>query len=450
MTRRNPKDWMAPSRDGEEVTRAVLHHLGALAPGRRAFVWVHYFDPHLPYRPRPDFDAKYPRDGYAAQVAFVDAEIGRVLAALASDAQRSWRVVVAGDHGEGLGEKGEDTHGAGLYRATLHVPMIFHPRPDAPLRHPKPWGLVDLAPTIREWFGLPAADGIDGASLFREGRRSRPLFASSAEPSLLFGVEPPLGVRQGNLLYLKGGGEELYDLLADPAQTRDLSGSAQHAGALNRMRALCERTWPPGWPAEVLPSAVRPTEEEIQNLASLGYLSGAAPRGRALQRTPIREVMKDKSDWDRAREKAFMTGNNEALIALYARLLERYPDSLALSNWYGPLLARAGRYTEAVAVLNRAARLYPQDTSTLLNLGAIHLAMGKPERAEQLLVAALEREPGNWRIHKELGVLYADHLVNPEKAVAHLKKYLDGGQDADTPKWRNYIFLHEPHLKKAP
>jgi arylsulfatase A-like enzyme len=450
MTRRGKGDWIAPSRDGREVTEAFLQYLPTLASGQRAFVWAHYFDLHLPYRPRPAFDKKYPRDNYAAQAAFVDSEIGRVLAALKADAGRSWRIVVVGDHGEGLGEKGEDTHGIGLYRGTLHVPLILFPKPDAALLQAKPWGLVDLAPTLREWFGLPAAATSNGMSLFQKDRPGRPLFAVSAEPSLLFCVEPSLGVRQGQLLYLRGGGEELYDLQSDPAETRDLSKKPERGSDLDRLRLLYDRTWPAGWLSEALPPSLHPSQEELKNLMSLGYISGSAPPGGKVQRTDVREVMKDKSDWDRAREAAFRTGKDDDLRSLYARLVEKYPDSYALRNWYGPLLARAGRYQEAISILEPAARLYPQSGTTLMNLGVVYLSMGQPEKAKKFLEGALEWEPGNRLIHKELGMLYADHIVNPAKAVKHFKKYLELGGDFDAKKIQNYIQIHEPFLKKSP
>jgi arylsulfatase A-like enzyme len=450
MTRRGREDSDASSRDGQVVTKAFLDYLPSLAPGQRAFVWVHYFDLHLPYRPRPAFDRRYPRDPYAAQAAFVDGEIGKVVASLETDRGRSWRIVVVGDHGEGLGERGEDTHGIGLYRGTLHVPMVLFPKPEAPLQLPKPWGLVDLAPTLREWFGLSAADGSDGMSLFQKERPGRSLLAVSVEPSLLFAVEPSLGVRAGAFLYLRGGGESLYDLEADPAEGSDLARIPERRRDLGRLRTLCDRSWPSGWLEEALPPSLKPSEENLKKLMSLGYLSGSAPAGGKVQRTDIREVMADKSEWDRGRDLAFRTGKDDELLAIYSRLVTKYPDSLALRNWYAPLLARTGRYQEAIAVLEPAARLYPQSGTTLLNIGTTYSAMGEFEKARKSLEEAREREPGNALIYKELGSLHADHIGNPEKAIAYFKKFLALGGRDDEKKIQTYVRTHEPNLKKSP
>lgn len=433
---------MAPCRDGEEVTGAFLKYLRTLAPDQKAFVWVHYFDLHLPYRPRPAFDKRYPRDPYAAQAAYVDGQVAHLANALRADRGRSWRTVVVGDHGEGLGEKGEDTHGIGLYRSTLHVPLVIHPKPDPPVQLGKPWGLVDLSPTLREWFRLPAAPKSDGTSFFQRERQHKELLAVSVEPALLFGVEPSLGVRQGRFLYLKGGREELFDQSSDPLQVRNLAAKPDLRGDLEGMRTLCDRAWRPGWFFEALPRSLAPSAEELKNLQSLGYIAGSAPARNRIRSADIREVMKDRSEWDRAREEAYKTGKNEGLLATYARLVAKYPTSLSLRNWYGPLLSRAGRTQEAIKQLEEAVRLYPEDSTSLSNLGALYLMAGRIQAARNFLSRAIERDPNNWRAHKELGILYADHLNRPEEAIGHYQKYLSLGGDSDAEVIRAYIRNH--------
>jgi tetratricopeptide (TPR) repeat protein len=128
--------------------------------------------------------------------------------------------------------------------------------------------------------------------------------------------------------------------------------------------------------------------------------------------------------------------------------LGKYPNSLSLRNWYGPLLARSGREEEAIQVLQEAARLYPQDDACLISLGGIYLSAGKAEEARRFFEDALVRDADSRMAHKQLGMVFANHLVNPAKAVEHFKKYLELGGDSDAPKWKAYISIHEPHLKK--
>jgi tetratricopeptide (TPR) repeat protein len=309
---------------------------------------------------------------------------------------------------------------------------------------------VDLSPTLREWFGLPATPKSEGRSLFGREGRDRALMAVSVEPTLLFGVEPSLGVRQGALLYLLGRREELFDLSADPLQTRDLAGRPESRGDLDRLRALCERTWRPGWLYVALPPSLAPSPEELKSLQSLGYISGAAPAKNRVQRADVRDVMKDRSEWDRGREEAYRTGKSEGLLALYARLVAKYPTSLSLRNWYGPLLARTGHTQEAIRQLEEAVRLYPQDSAALSNLGALYMVAGRLKAAENFLKSALERDPNNRMAHKQLGILYADHLDIPEKAVVHYRRYLEMGGDSDAPKIEAYIRNSGKALSQRP
>jgi arylsulfatase A-like enzyme len=439
IARRRKGDWMAASRDGAEVTGAVLNHLRAQRPGARVMVWAHYFDLHLPYRPRPAFDSKHPKDPYAAQAEFVDGQIGILLAAIRADRARSWRVVVVADHGESLGEKGEATHGIGLYRSTLHVPLVVHPRPAQPMTHPKPWGLIDLAPTIREWFDLPDARRSDGESLFRVGAKERAMIAVSIEPVLLFNVNPTIGVRQGQYQYLRFGEEELYDLAVDPAEKTDLSGRQGERGTLEKLRALFDRTWPRTWLRAALPPSLNPTPEELKALQSLGYLSGGTSSAAKFQRARIDRVMKDRSDWENAREESFRTGRDDSLLKLYPRLVSAYPGSFALHKAYGTLLAKEGRPQEAMNQLEEAVRINPKDSATLTNLGTLYLSQGRIDTGRAFLEEALKLDPVSPVAHKSMGILYADHLGDPEKAVFHYQKYLDAGGDAEAGRIRAYV-----------
>ena len=111
-------------RVAREMTDAALEWLGRQRAGKPLFLWVHYYDPHAPYSP-PGMDPKAsPAQRYAGEVAFMDREIGRLLAALPGGAE-SWLIAAVGDHGESLGEHGEPEHGIFLYQATLHVPLLL-------------------------------------------------------------------------------------------------------------------------------------------------------------------------------------------------------------------------------------------------------------------------------------------------------------------------------------
>ncbi len=431
-------EWWAASRDGSEATAAALAFHRTRPAGSRLFLWVHYYDAHLPYRPRPGIDERYPKDPYAAQVAFIDGEVGTLLASLRGDG-RKWRVVVAGDHGEGLGDRGEITHGIGLYRSTLHVPLILHPRPERPPALSKPWGLVDLRPTLLAWYGLPAGPGGDGESLFSGGGEGRVLHAVTLLPTLFFGAQPTLGVRRGPHFYLRHGSEELYDLEADPGQTLDLSAKAAAADALGVLRGLCDRQWPRGWYASALPTARPPSSEEDRKLRSLGYLAGGAPAAVRVRSAPLGQMMRDHGEWELAHEAAQASGGSGALLDLLPRLVGRYPDSFALRKDWGNHLGKTGRTGEAIPQLEAAARLYAADATVWGNLGAMYLGEGRIGDAQAALERSVALDPDRAGTRKNLGIIYLDHLGRTDIAVLHFKKYLEAGGDADAERIRAFI-----------
>ena len=432
------EEWWAASRDGAEVTTAFLSFLRAQPVHGRLFAWVHYYDAHLPYRPRPEFQGRYPGDPYAAQVAFIDGEVGKLLSAL-RDNGRAWRVVVVGDHGEGLGDRGEITHGIGLYRSTLHVPLIVHPRPERAPAHPKPWGLVDLRPTLLEWYGLPAGRSRDGESLFAGTGAERALYAVSLLPTLFFGADPTLGVRKGSHYYLRHASEELYDLEADPGEARDLIGASASREILRAMRGACDREWPRGWFGAALPSVRASSSEDQRKLQSLGYVAGGSPAAHGIQSADLGRMMKDHSDWELAREALQASGRSERLLELLPGLVERYPFSFPLRKDYGTHLGKAGRPQEAIRQLESAARLYPGDATVLGNLGSLYLSQERIEEARTVLEQSVAIDPDGVGPQKNLGIIYLDYLKQPETAALHFRRYLEAGGDAEADKVRAFL-----------
>jgi len=135
-----PQPTREPMRDryverpANEVVDDALAWLSGLAAGERFFVWLHFFDPHIPYEPPPAWrePSVHPYEG---EIAFCDAQLGRLLEALEEAGRaRNLLVAVTADHGESLGEHGEETHGVFIYQATLHVPLILSGEPVARAR----------------------------------------------------------------------------------------------------------------------------------------------------------------------------------------------------------------------------------------------------------------------------------------------------------------------------
>ncbi len=433
----------APERDGSDTTRAALAHLRTLPADASVFLWIHYFDLHRPYRPRPHYDARYPESPYAAQVAFVDDEVGKVRDALRADGGRSWRIIVVGDHGEGFGDHHEATHGLTLYRSTLHVPLLIHPRPERPLAHARPWRLEDLDPTVREWFGLPV-HAADGESLFRSAGAGRWLPSLTVQPSAYFGVNPCLGMRRDGFMYIRHGVEELFDLAADPDERHDLSGDPVCRRIVGEMRRACAAAFPPDRLQAAASATVREHPSELKHLRSLGYLGGFVPELGTLQRADLRQVCDDEAAFMAAREAFARDRDAGAMRRAYEALLGRYPKAPLLQREFGDFLLRMNDHAAAARAFENAVRLNPQDTMSMGNLAGLELLAGRLERAQALFEGVLAMDPDDPVAHRGLGILFSQHLGKPAQAVEHFRRYLElVPPEHDTGAIRAYIAQQE-------
>lgn len=438
MQTRFENDPMPSSRDGAQTTKVALAWLRGLKAGEPAFLWVHYFDLHTPYRSRPAYNAKYPRSPYAAQVAFVDDQLAALLDATGADRSRTWRVVVLGDHGEGFGEHHEMGHGYGLYRETLSVPFIVSPKPPQALRHPKPWGLIDLDPTLREWFGLPQNPKVDGESLFILGTPGRTLNSMSVLASLMFNVSPSFGVRRGGTMYIKHAREEFYDLVADPDQKRDLSAAPARKKDLETSRSICAATFPPKAIQDILNPTLKNTQADLDSLRGLGYIQGSTPQLSEVQRVDLRTVLDDFNALQKARGEMRKSGDTKRLKQAYDDFVKKYPRAASIYRAYGRLMLQNNDFQAAFEAFDKAVRLNPNDPDSLLNLGTLYLQLKKnPKAAVVLLERSLQYSEAEPIAHLNLGIIYNDIFKDSKKAYPHFKRFLElDPENAEIPKIR--------------
>jgi arylsulfatase A-like enzyme len=241
------------------------------------FVWVHLYDTHRPYQLPDDYARSY-ADPYAAAIAFEDAQIARLISHLeARNLLDDTLMVVAGDHGESLGEHGEDSHGMFIYQEALRVPLIMRGPGVVPRRVSAPVRLVDVMPTVLDMFGV-GTPPMDGLSLTRllagadEGS-SREVYAESLYPQR-FGWASLRSLRADRYKVIDAPRPELFDLESDPYEQRNLfeSKPAVAAGMLTRLRSFDSER---GRTVDAAPDVDRAFAER---LASLGYVSGTSGR----------------------------------------------------------------------------------------------------------------------------------------------------------------------------
>lgn len=324
--------WMLEAqRSGDQVVDRALGWLAA-ADSRPFFLWVHLYDAHAPYNPPSPYRERHPGRPYDGAIAFDDAQVGRLLAALASRGLDDRTVVaIAADHGESLGEHGELTHGLLLYEPVLSVPLLLRAPGLAARRVDTPVSLVDLAPSLAGLLRQPlpppkggALDGRDLSAALLAGREPSPseLYAETRYPEV-FGWSPLFALRRRELKYIAAPRPELYDLHSDPHETRNLApaqdgaaaraaaaaapGAAAAAGVVpaaatapaptalegpareevnrgfaTRLAAIEATARPPASSSGAAPAAAAlPDAETRRRLESLGYAAGAPPRAAA-------------------------------------------------------------------------------------------------------------------------------------------------------------------------
>jgi choline-sulfatase len=272
----------ASERRADATTDRVLAWLEGHRPASPPwFVWVHYFDPHAAYDPPAEWRARFSEHPYDGEIAFVDHEIGRLLDGVARIGHASDTVtLVTADHGESLGDHGEETHGVFIYDATLRVPWILA-GPGVPEKRVSQVIArgIDVMPTLLDLARVAPPQAMEGRSLVEALHGSalpdEPAYLESLLSARHFGWAELHGIRTARWKYIAAPSPELYDLVADSSEAHDLHGHRPvQIDALSRELGAMLKSSGPG-------SAERPPDPEAaRRLAALGYV-GRSVRGQA-------------------------------------------------------------------------------------------------------------------------------------------------------------------------
>ena len=413
-------DFAFTERRAEEVVgeaRAWIEKQGS-----RWFAWVHVFDPHASYAPPAPFDARYIGDPYAGEVAYTDHALGPLLESVRRSA-RPTTIVVTADHGEGLGDHGETTHGTLAYESTLKVPLILAQvgpgtdgsrgqSSDAPVQH------VDIVPTIAGLLGIGVPGDLPGRTLLDAGTGGpRPTYFEAMTPMLKRGWAPLSGVIAGRSKYIDLPIEEMYDLAADPREERNLVAAA---GAGVRALVADLRRF-----GAVLPGEQRTENAEVRSrLQALGYVSGSAPRK---ARYTEEDDPKRLIDVDRLMMEGidlYRHGRMPEAMDAYRAVIARRPDMglayrrLAFLQW------EAGETSDAIATLRRGRQKTGPDIDLDIRMGTYLAETGAAGEAVRILEAVTSADPANTEALNALGIAYA-RAGRAKNALAIFERVLE-------------------------
>lgn len=371
-----------PERDASAVTRAALAWASKRPAGRPYFLWVHYYDPHAPYEPPGGWKGADAERRYAGEIAYVDREVGRLLAGL-PDAGR--RIVAAvGDHGEMLGEHGEKEHGVFLYRGALEVPlMISGPGVARGRVVPAPAGTRGLAATLLGLAGFRDDASSFGPGLPVPGEAGDPVYSETDMPASAYGWSPLAAATDARFRFIAAPRPELYDLEADPAESRNLWGQeAEAARRLQRVVAEANRAARRG-------AAAPGSPELAESLRQLGYLSGAS--GRAGSIDP-KDGIRMLDELEQAKALTRQGRAREAVERLEG-LVKRNPGNVPFLARLAEAQAAAGETGKAVETVGRALELNPGLDFLHLQLARLCVEAGRSEEARASYRAALDLNP---------------------------------------------------------
>lgn len=407
-------------RPASEVVDAAI---AWLSPRRDKpfFAWLHLYDPHIPYDPPEPYRSEYGGRGaaglYDGEIAAMDAQIGRFYDWLReSELADHTILILVGDHGEGLGEHSESTHGYYIYDYVLHVPLLIV-TPFAPLqdrRCPEQVRTIDLLPTVEEMIGVTPAKAIHGRSLlplfFGRGEAElRPAYSESLAPQIQYGWSPLYSLRQYPYKFIDAPRAEFYDLRNDPrensnARLRQFPKAREYQKMLQKLMADTGRGAPRAEAADL-------DQETMRRLATLGYVGSTTPV-RAMAGSARLADPKDKIAIFEAVSKSLELTFNEKFAeaaTLLEGVLKKDPEviqaRLSLANAYIKLQRPAEAKTQLDEVLKGDAN----HVQALIVMAGVLRDEGRYEDVLSLCRKALSVDPDSTQALSLMGNAYMDH-----------------------------------------
>jgi arylsulfatase A-like enzyme/Flp pilus assembly protein TadD len=405
------------------------------ATERPFFVWLHLYDPHSDYNPPEPYHSRYAGHLYDGEIAYVDSQLARLFDYLrASGVYDRALIILLSDHGESLGEHGEDEHGFFVYNATLHVPLIVKlPRGQGPAGRAiqPPVGTIDVAPTLLELLRLrdPLSRQFQGRSLAslilgKSTSSERPVYAETYYPHDSFGWSPLRALSTRRFHFIEAPRPEIYDLTADPDEKRNLYG--QRRAESEALRAQL-RDFERRYTAQASPVKGPPlAPETLEKLKSLGYVAYSAPAGPAVATGALpdpKDRLRTFRSILRATDLATL-GRLDESNALLKTVASEEPRLYLVPFMLAENAARARRWTEAEQQFLACLKLSPSFQQAVMGLARAYIAQGENEQARPWLELAVHENPHNFLAYHGLG-LVARHERQNDEARRHFLKAIE-------------------------
>jgi len=397
------------------------------------FVWLHYFDPHSPYDPPAPFKTRYAGKEYDGEIAYTDKIIGELLTALkGQNLIQKTLVVLTSDHGEGLGEHKEKTHGIFIYDSTLRVPLVFY-NPQIFPQHriiTDPASLIDVMPTVLDLMGFSHPPNIQGKSLksalFGQDFSHHEYFYIESVAAMLDRNWAPLqGIRTENWKYILAPIPELYDMKNDPQELKNtIEKYPETAKKLkDKLNEIIE-DHSSSYSTQIFHADM--DKETREKLGSLGYVRlNAQPQAKEL---PDPKAMIEVDNLFNEAIIASEKGELERASQLYQNLLSNQPDFIIGYEYASYNLYKMGKLDGAIGLLEKAVHQNLVTKSLLARLGLYYQESGRIKESIDILERVIQKNKDYAEAFNYLGVSYYQAGQIP-KAIESFQKALSLDKD---------------------
>jgi choline-sulfatase len=433
-----------PERKASVVVDRAIGWLDRTTTGKPFFLWVHIYDPHLPYKPPSEFAGKYKDRPYDGEIAYSDAQLGRLFSAVEKKSPTDKTVIVIlSDHGESLGEHGEHTHGVFIYDSTLRIPFVMAgPGIPAGVRVKQQARSIDFLPTLLEVMGGTKPDKVQGVSLVPtfagKNVNADIAYAETLYPKMNMNWSELRAVRTNRWKYIRAPRPELYDLNSDPTEKNNVIQN--HAAEVETLeRDLKNIASLDSKGIEKVETALV-DDRVMDQLKSLGYVGGVSGRTYELtgsgtdpkdaigildlidQAESSQNNLPEKKRIDLLKQALAKDPQNPSLyyqlggrleknarydeaMQLYRTALSKGMESGRLHSRLADLLIRRGDKDQAITEYEAAARINPADLDSQNNLATAYLEKGRLRDAERVFQWILTSDRGYAAAQNGMGLV---------------------------------------------
>ncbi|MCP4152770.1 MAG: sulfatase-like hydrolase/transferase, partial [bacterium] len=340
-------------RPAEKVIAPAVEWLSARES--KWFAWVHLFDPHQPYSPPPPYDKEYSEDLYSGEVAYMDAALGKLFAFLKnSKFAENTVVIITGDHGEALYEKGEETHSYFAYNNTIHIPLIIHIPGTEPKTVAENVCHSDIFPTICDILGKEIPEHLQGETLLPivagNKRKNNTIYFESLTPFLNRGWAPLRGFIRENLKFIHLPIPEVYDIHTDLDENKNLAGKKE--GQLFKLKRDLVMLKKKLTGKQMMQRSRKIDADSRSKLKSLGYLSGSTSQKKDVftKEFDLKTMLPQQNRMQDAMNK-YQKGMVEVPVAELKKILEKSPSFILVYKHIATILRESGRLNQAIEIL---------------------------------------------------------------------------------------------------